>query len=104
VRWRNVASTEDYVRRISDDQDAVGERRRRTDDERLGDALFTGLRLSHGVDIDILSRRYGVDVWRRFGERLAHFVDAGILIRQDGCLRLTRPGMLLANEVMSVFV
>jgi len=104
VRWRNVSSTEDYVRRISDDQPVAAERRRLTNDERLGDALFTGLRLSRGVDIDILSTRYGVDVWRRFGDRLARFVDAGILLRQDGHLRLTRPGMLLANEVMSVFV
>ena len=104
VRWRNVASTEDYVRRISEDQPVVAERRRLTNEERLGDALFTGLRLSRGVDIDILSRRYGVDVWRRFGDRLARFMDAGILLRQDGHLRLTRPGMLLANEVMSVFV
>ena len=104
VRWRNVASTEDYIRRMGGDQPVVAERHRLTNDERLGDALFTGLRLTRGVDIDILSRRYGVDVWRRFGDRLARFMDAGILIRQDGHLRLTRPGMLLANEVMSVFV
>jgi len=48
--------------------------------------------------------RYGIDVWGRFAERLAPFLDAGILLRQDTVLRLTRPGMLLANEVMSVFV
>ena len=82
----------------------MADRRALTDDERLGDALFTGLRLNGGVDIDILSGRYGIDVWRRFGDRLAPYVEAGILLRQDGRLRLTRPGMLLANEVMSVFV
>ena len=52
----------------------------------------------------ILSSRYGIDVWERFGGRLAPFCDAGILLRQEGRLRLTRQGMLLANEVMSVFV
>ena len=77
---------------------------RLTTDERLGDALFTGLRLNCGVDTDLLSARYGIDVWGRFGARLAPFLDAGILLRQDGRLRLTRPGMLLANEVMSIFV
>jgi coproporphyrinogen III oxidase-like Fe-S oxidoreductase len=75
-----------------------------TTDECLGDALFTGLRLNCGVDTDLLSTRYGIDVWGRFGERLAPFLDAGILLKGDGRLRLTRPGMLLANEVMSVFV
>ena len=103
-RWRNIASTEDYVRRIVDDEPVVAERRVLTSDERLGDALFTGLRLNRGVDINILSARYGVDIWQRFGDRLSRYLDAGILLSQDGQLRLTRPGMLLANEVMSVFV
>jgi oxygen-independent coproporphyrinogen III oxidase len=104
VRCRNIASTDEYISRRQRGESVVAERRTLTDAERLGDALFTGLRLNRGVDINILSGRYGVDVWRRFGDRLAPYVDAGILLRQDGHLRLTRPGMLLANEVMSIFV
>jgi oxygen-independent coproporphyrinogen-3 oxidase len=104
VRWRNVASTEDYVTRVAEGRSLVAERRLLTNDERLGDALFTGLRLTRGIDLDALSVRYGVDVWRQFGERLAPFLDAGILLRRESTLRLTRSGMLVANEVMSVFV
>jgi oxygen-independent coproporphyrinogen-3 oxidase len=104
VRWRNVASTEDYTNRIVGGESTAVDRRSLTNDERLGDALFTGLRLSCGIDVEVLSMRYGTDVWRRFGERLAPFLEAGILLRQDARLQLTRPGMLLANEVMSVFV
>jgi oxygen-independent coproporphyrinogen-3 oxidase len=104
VRWRNIASTEEYITTLASGGSVVAERRMLTGDERLGDALFTGLRLNRGVNLDILSMRYGVDVWDRFGDRLAPYLDAGILLRQDGHLRLTRPGMLLANEVMSVFV
>jgi oxygen-independent coproporphyrinogen-3 oxidase len=66
--------------------------------------LFTGLRLTEGVDLKILSVRYDVDVWQRFGGRLARFCEAGILLKQEDRLRLTRSGMLLANEVMAVFV
>jgi oxygen-independent coproporphyrinogen-3 oxidase len=104
VRWRNIASTGDYIDKIGSGVPVTAERRALSNDERLGDALFTGLRLNAGVDMEILSRRYGVDVWSRFSDRLAPFFDAGILLRQDNRLRLTRPGMLLANEVMSVFV
>jgi oxygen-independent coproporphyrinogen-3 oxidase len=73
-------------------------------EDRLGDAMFTGLRLNAGVNIELMSKRYDVDVWQRFGKQLLPYVEASILLRQDGCLRLTRKGMLLANEVMSVFV
>jgi coproporphyrinogen III oxidase-like Fe-S oxidoreductase len=46
-----------------------------------------------------------VDVWERYGPELAQFVDAGLLVHEPGKrLRLTRPGMLLANEVMAVFI
>jgi oxygen-independent coproporphyrinogen III oxidase len=104
VRSRNIVSTDDYVTKIQAGESVVAERRALTPDEQLGDALFTGLRLNRGVDIHILSMQYGVDVWSRFGERLTPFLEAGILRREENRLRLTRPGMLLANEVMSVFV
>ena len=103
-RWRNIASTVDYVRNIRAGAPVVAELRQLSTDERLGDALFTGLRLTDGIDLEILSSRYGVDIWERFGERLMPYVDAGILLRQDARLRLTRSGMLVANEVMTVFV
>ncbi len=104
TRWRNIASTEDYIQKIVAGLTVTAERRGLSWDERLGDALFTGLRLTSGVDIEIMSKRYGIDVWQRFGNRLMPYLDAGILLRRDDRLRLTRTGMLLANEVMSVFV
>lgn len=104
TRWRNVSSTEDYIERIAAGESPAVDRRVLPQDERLGDALFTGLRLTRGVDLDAVSRRYAVNVWDRFGGSLTPFLDAGILCRRDGRLILTRQGMLVANEVMSVFV
>jgi oxygen-independent coproporphyrinogen-3 oxidase len=66
--------------------------------------LFLGFRLSEGVDMTAVAQRFGVDVWTRWGRQLAPFVDAGLVARDRSRLRLTRSGMLLANEVMQVFV
>ena len=85
-------------------ESAAIERRALTREERLEDALFTGLRLSAGLDIEAIGARYGVDVWDRFGADLAPFVAGRLLIREGPRLRLTRDGMLLANEIMAVFV
>lgn len=104
ARWRNVSSTEDYVRKVTAGEEVWVDRRRLSREERLGDALFTGLRLSRGIDLAAMSTRYQVDVWERFGPRLTYFCQSGVLLREHGRLRLTRKGMLLANEVMSVFV
>src|SRR5262249_37681998 len=104
VRWKNVSATEEYVARIAAGEPLASDVHRLSPDERLGDALLTGLRLTEGVDLDVVGRRYGVDVWARYGGELEPFVRLGCL-RQDGArLSLTRHGMLLSNEVMAVFV
>jgi oxygen-independent coproporphyrinogen-3 oxidase len=103
-RWKNVAGTEDYIERVVQGQSPAIDRRQLSPEERLGDALFTGLRLVDGVDLARIEGRYGVDVWHRFGRDLQPFVEEGLLRRQDGRLSLTRRGMLLAHEVMAVFV
>jgi oxygen-independent coproporphyrinogen III oxidase len=104
ARWKNVSATEDFIVAIGRHGAAATDRRLLSAQERLGDALFTGLRLVAGVDEGAIRARYGVDVWGRYGAELARSVDAGLLLREGGRLRLTRAGMLLANEVMSVFV
>ena len=72
--------------------------------ERLEEALFTGLRLTEGIDVEAIGGRYGVDVWQKYREALQPFVAEGWLVREGPRLRLTRDGMLMANEVMAVFV
>jgi oxygen-independent coproporphyrinogen-3 oxidase len=104
VRWKNVATTTDYVDRLAAGQPVVAETRVMTPAERLEDALFTGLRLTAGIDLDEMSQRYALDVWSRFGSGLQPFLEDGRLLREGPRLRLTREGMLVANEVMQVFV
>jgi oxygen-independent coproporphyrinogen III oxidase len=104
IRWKNVAGIEDYVDRIAGGHPVATDLRRLPAAERLGDALFMMLRLTDGVNLDEIRRRYGVDVWQTYGADLKPFVENGCLMRDCDRLRLTRRGMLLANEVMSVFV
>ena len=63
-----------------------------------------GLRLTRGLDLASIESRYRTDVWRLYGTELQPFIDQGLLIYDGGHLSLTRPGMLLANEVMAVFI
>ena len=104
-RWRTVSSTTDYIDRAAAGQDVRLDRRTLDADERLEEALFMGLRLVEGLDLAGLNRRHGIDIWTRHGSDLAAYVAAGLLIHEPGRrLALTRDGMLLANDVMSVFI
>ena len=102
VRWKNVSSTTEYIDRVRRG-DAGGHRRASAVGRRA-----PGRRAVHrtapdgGVDEAAIERRYGVDVWKRYGSDLQPYVDAGLLKRQNRRLWLTRRGMLLAHEVMTV--
>ena len=104
VRWKNVSATEEYVTRVSAGAALRAEERRLSPRERMEDALFTGLRLTEGVDLTDVRHRYGVDVMAAYGESLAPHLASGLLVREGDRLRLTRSGMLLANEILQVFV
>jgi oxygen-independent coproporphyrinogen-3 oxidase len=104
ARWKNVSSTEDYVARIGLRESVAVDRRELARETRLEEALFTGLRLSDGLDLDRVGARYEIDVWARYGAALQPFLDAGLVVHAAPRLRLSREGMLLANEILAVFV
>ena len=104
VRWRNVSGTDEYLARVTRDRSAQVDHRALTSEQRLEEALFTGLRLCEGIDLEVFRARYGVDVRGRFAAALEPFLDAGVLIYDGARMRLTRAGMLLAHEVMAVFI
>jgi oxygen-independent coproporphyrinogen III oxidase len=103
-RWNNVVSEREYVGRIERGDSPVSVRRPLSPREHLEEALFMELRLTDGIGLDRIRRAYGVDVWRRWGARLAVFEEAGLLVRDEHHLRLTRRGMLLAGNVMTTFL
>jgi oxygen-independent coproporphyrinogen-3 oxidase len=104
VRSKNVSGIDEYIDRVARGQPVATDIRRMGAAERLGDALFTGLRLTSGINLETVRERYGVDVWERYRGDLEPFVAARLLLHDGARLALTRPGMLVANEIMTVFV
>jgi oxygen-independent coproporphyrinogen-3 oxidase len=104
VRWRNVSATSEYTGAVQAGGQLIAERRILSRPEGLEEALFTRLRLTEGIDLELVRSRYGVDVWQEYGGELKRFVEAGLLIYDDRRLKLNRAGMLLANEIMTVFL
>lgn len=103
-RWKNVASTTDYIDRVARNADVTVEARERSVDEQAGDALFTGLRLTRGVDFAQVGARYGRDLWGRHQAALRPLAGTGRLMIDGTRVALTRDGMLVANEIMALVV
>ena len=73
-------------------------------DERLEEAVMTGLRVRSGIDRHRFRDRHGVDVIEQFGEALQPSIDAGLLAVDASMVRLTRRGVLMSSEVLSAIV
>ena len=104
TRWRNIAGTSEYVARIEAGQDVRQEVRVLTSMERTQEALFTGLRMNDGIDEAVFAARWGISPWECYREVLEPRVEAGHVWRDSGRFGLTCTGMLVANDVMAVFV
>ena len=102
-RWHNIPGTTDYVSRIAAGQTSSGVRTL-SPQTRAEEALFTGIRLAKGVSLADIAKRYGIDAWAVYGTALTPFVEAGVVEYTPPVIKLTRQGMLLANEVCAVFV
>jgi oxygen-independent coproporphyrinogen-3 oxidase len=65
----------------------------------MADTAILGLRLNEGLDVGEFSRRFGRSVEEVYGAVLAETGAFGLVAREDGRVRLTERGRLLANEV-----
>ena len=94
-RWSNHRDVLEYVRLVEGGFFPISETQDLTDNDLRAEALFLGLRMMRGVNRD-LCKDYETDLER--------FREAGLLELDGDCVRLTRNGALLSNEVFSAFV
>lgn len=104
ARWMNTLKTEDYIEQVARGGHAIAEHRELGSEERASDALFMGLRLSEGIDLDEFCAEYEVDVLERYAREFPELFDARLIELNDGRLMLTEAGRLMSNEVFVRFV
>jgi len=103
-RWVNTFKTESYIDQVESGGHAIAERRDLGIEERASEALFMGLRLTEGVDLDAFRAEYQVDVLERYASEFPELFDAQLIEVNDGRLMLTEAGRLMSNEVFVHFV
>jgi oxygen-independent coproporphyrinogen-3 oxidase len=95
VRFANADSLEAY---------AAGTEREVTEvdvDAAFEEALFLGLRMNRGVDVDALRSEFGRARVEARNEVVGELVEGGMLARDETRLRLTAQGRLVSNEVFA---
>jgi len=103
-RWSNTRNIHEYLTKIESGQSPVAEVIELDDEDRQSENLFLRLRLKEGVNLREHEARFGVNVAERYGDDLARLDEAGLIELNDGILKISRAGTVLANEVFAAFV
>lgn len=93
---------EGYLRRMKDLADPVSVATPLNAPETVQEAIFSGLRLAAGVDVETLQKRFGSTAYAEAvsARETTLLTDAGLLERTPSHLRLTRSGWPLLNGVL----
>lgn len=100
-RWANERDMGKYVGLVEKDQSPIVERTELTEADARSEAIFLGLRLMSGIDLDNYRVRFGLDLREQFNGELDRLQEARLIKIEHEWLRLTSRGALLSNEVFA---
>ena len=104
TRFSNVESLDRYHRFLAQGLLPVLEYEAADPDLRFREAMAFGLRTVRGVELAGLERRYGIAPDERFKEPIAELVNSGWLSINDGFLRASSRGLLMADTLAQAFL
>jgi putative oxygen-independent coproporphyrinogen III oxidase len=100
-RWANERDALQYVESIERDDSPIVERTELSDDDARSEAIFLGLRLMRGVDLENYQAQFDVDLHEQCHGEIDRLKEAGLIEIDREVLRLTSRGALLSNEVFA---
>ena len=70
----------------------------------ISEAMIMGLRMTEGVDLSTMQRRFGTDILKYYEREIQTLLDKKMAACVDGTLRLTPYGMRYGNRAFEAFV
>jgi oxygen-independent coproporphyrinogen-3 oxidase len=104
VRWTNTLTFNDYLTSTSSKRVPLEVFEKLPPRAALGEEMMLGLRTEKGLDLDLVSEKYGLDAHAIFSEKLREFERLKLLARHGPKIKLTRQGLLLADSVCAEFL
>lgn len=114
IRTENIGSVPEYIQSLKDDQrfdfpvsQAACSTITLSEWDKLQENIMMSLRLTaEGISLIEFQKRYGIPIEALFGEQVKRLSKRGLLEYADHekCLRLSRRGRLLGNQVFAEFI
>ncbi|MEE1236818.1 MAG: radical SAM family heme chaperone HemW [Turicibacter sp.] len=103
-RYQNTRSINTYISSLKNNDLPIIEKNLLSQEEKIEEEMFLGLRLIEGVNLKMISQKYELDIEQLYQKSLEKMIVAGHLERIGNQIRLTHQGLLMANEVFEQFL
>ncbi len=104
-RLANTADLDSYLNAFSGNLPPAWELDEEIGPElQLSETVILGLRLSEGIGLDDIERRFGINLLRHYEQQINETAASGLLEYSGQRIRLTRRGRFLGNEVFWRFL
>jgi oxygen-independent coproporphyrinogen-3 oxidase len=104
MRWANERDAARYTELIEAGSTPIVETVELDERAVRAESVFLGLRLMRGVNLSEYRARFGSDLRDEYSSDLERLSEAGLIAFDDDLMKLTTTGVLLSNEVFSLFV
>lgn len=98
-RFWNVADLQAYLEVLRTRAVPEGGGELLTREQRIFEYVFLNLRQRRGVDLEEFRKKFRMEFDQLFDGKIARLESEGFLVRQDGCVRLSRSGIFLCDEI-----
>lgn len=96
----NIANNMRYIEDIQRGQPPLQSETLSSTDQ-VNEYVMTSLRTMWGMDLDVIEKRFGLEIRQRIEEEVLSFIHAAEVIRIGNSIRLTTKGKLLADHIAS---
>jgi oxygen-independent coproporphyrinogen-3 oxidase len=103
-RFANTSDVMEYIKGIKEKEPVLTEDDQLSWEDAIKESMILGLRLNEGIDLAKLSNEFGVDLGKRYEEKMNKLLSQNLVKLEGTVLRLTGKGMDLANMVFIEFI
>lgn len=104
VRWGNQTGFEDWAASLKSGTLPHQQHQHLTRADALAEAIFLGLRMADGINLDRFDEQFGERLEQHFAPAIKQLQEADLLTCSPDQLSLTKRGMLLSNQVLVRFI
>ena len=100
IRYSNKTNLKEYIENPTEHESEKFV----TQDEKLEEEIFLGLRKMEGIDVGEINAKYGINFEEKYGYILGKYEGLKLLEKTNKGYRLTPNGVLVSNTILAEFL